>query len=97
MLFTSKTDKIPHAFAMWDNLEISSQELSTNLNCKKKFANLIFIQYIKRQDCSGGPGVNNPPCSAGDTGLILGQGTKIPYAVDQLSPHTTLRESTCHN
>lgn len=34
--FTSKTDKIPHTFAVWDNLEISSQELSTYLNCKKK-------------------------------------------------------------
>ena len=33
--FTSKTDKITHTFAVWDNLEISSQELSTYLNCKK--------------------------------------------------------------
>ena len=41
--------------------------------------------------------MNNPPCRAGDMGLILGQGTKIPYAVDQLSPHTTFREPTCHN
>ena len=37
----------------------------------------------------GGPVVKNPPCNAGDTGLIPGWGTKIPYATEQLSPRTT--------
>ena len=27
----------------------------------------------------------NPPCNAGDSGLIRGQGTKIPRAAGQLS------------
>ena len=35
--------------------------------------------------------VKNPPYSAGDTGLISGQGTKIPHAVRQLSPHATTK------
>ena len=30
--------------------------------------------------------VKNPPSNAGDVGLILGRGTRIPHAVGQLSP-----------
>ena len=33
--------------------------------------------------------VGNPPCSAGDTGLIPGQGSEIPHAGEQLTPGTT--------
>ena len=36
--------------------------------------------------------VKNPPCNAGNLGLIPGWGTKIPHAVDQLSPSATTRE-----
>ena len=32
-----------------------------------------------------GPGVKNPPCNAGDSGLIPDQGTKILHAAGQLS------------
>ena len=32
--------------------------------------------------------VKNPPCNAGDIGSIPGLGTKIPHAMEQLSPHT---------
>ena len=38
--------------------------------------------------------VKNPPSNAGDAGSILGWGTKIPYAVGQLSLHTTTIELT---
>ena len=38
-----------------------------------------------------GPVVKNLPPNAGDTGLIPGQGTKIPHAMGQLSPHTATR------
>ena len=37
-----------------------------------------------------GPVVKNLPSNAGDMGLILGWGTKIPHAVGQLSPCTAL-------
>ena len=30
--------------------------------------------------------VKNLPSNTGDTGLIAGQGTKIPHAAEQLSP-----------
>ena len=33
------------------------------------------------------------PSSAGDAGLILSWGTKIPHAVGQLNPHAAARES----
>ena len=39
-----------------------------------------------------GPVVKNLPFNAGDTGLIPGQGTKIPHAAGQLSLHTATRE-----
>ena len=43
--------------------------------------------------------VKNLLCSAGDVGLIPGQGTKIPHAEGQLSPHTAatgLESSRAH-
>ena len=32
------------------------------------------------KDAPGGPEIKNPPCDAGDLGLSLRQGTKIPHA-----------------
>ena len=39
------------------------------------------IQNIR--EFPGGPVVKNPPSNAGDTGLIPGQGTKMPYTSGQ--------------
>ena len=44
------------------------------------------------RDFPGGPVVKNTPYNAGDAGSIPGQGTKIPYAMGQLSPSTTTTE-----
>ena len=41
--------------------------------------------------------VKNLPSNAGDTGSIPGQGTKIPHAMGQLSPHATTTELMCLN
>ena len=41
---------------------------------------------LSKQDFPGGPVVKNPPSNAGDVGSILGQGTKIPHALEQLRP-----------
>ena len=57
------------------------------------FKNKMFWEFpgspvVKTQcfrDLPGGPVVKNPPYNAGDTGLIPGQGTKIPHAAGQLS------------
>ena len=38
--------------------------------------------------------VKNLPYNAGDAGSIPGQGTKIPHAAGQLSPHATATELT---
>ena len=40
--------------------------------------------------------VENLPCNSGNAGLIPGQGTKIPYAIEHLSPCATTRESAIH-
>ena len=50
----------------------------------------LILQIRNREDRAfpGGPTVKNPPCSEADVGSIPGQGTKIPYAAEQLSsPH----------
>ena len=51
------------------------------------------VKKKKAGDFPGGPVVKNPPCNAGDSGLILGQGTKIPHTVKQLYPHATATEA----
>ena len=48
-------------------------------------------------DFPGGLVVKNLPSSAGDTGSILGRGTKILHAAGLLSLCTTTKESVHHN
>ena len=47
------------------------------------------------EDFLGGPEVKNLPCNAGDMCLIPSQETKIPPAVEQLSPCALTLESPC--
>ena len=49
------------------------------------------------RDFLGGPVVKNLPLNTGDTSLIPGQGTKIPYAVGLLSPRAAITEPTGHS
>ena len=42
-------------------------------------------------DFPGSPGGGSLPSSAGDTGLILGQETRVPHAMGQPSPPITTR------
>ena len=44
-------------------------------------------------DLSSDPVVKNPPSNARNSGSIPGGETKIPCALGQLSPWTTVRES----
>ena len=46
-------------------------------------------------DFPGGPVVKSLPSSAGSVGSIPGQGTKIPHAMGQISPHNTTTETPC--
>ena len=48
-------------------------------------------------DFPGGPVVKNKPCDARDVSLIPGKKSKIPHAVEQLSPHTATSKPTHHN
>ena len=47
-------------------------------------------------DFPGGSVVKNPSYSAGNSGSIPGQGTKIPHALEHLSLCATTRESMHH-
>ena len=51
-------------------------------------------EYLLR-DVPDGPVVKNPPCNAGDAGLIPDWGSKIPYASEQLSLSAASTEPTC--
>ena len=52
----------------------------------------VCFSVTGRRDVPGGPVVENAPCKTEDKDLIPGQGTKIPYASEQLSPHTASTE-----
>ena len=55
----------------------------------------LWGEEDKWRDYPGGPVVKNLPYNAGDAGSIPGWGTKIPYALEQLSPRgLELRDTT---
>ena len=60
---------------------------------RKSFTTIRITIWKSFGDFPGGPVVKNPPSNAADAGMIPGQGTKIPHAVGQLSPHATTTES----
>ena len=49
------------------------------------------------KDFPGGPVVKNPPCNAGDAGLIAGQRTKISHAEEQLRLHMATTDRMPYN
>ena len=58
--------------------------------------NTQCLCYLKtKRDFLGGPVVKNLPCNAGDMGSIPGYGTKIPYAMEQLSFCTKTNPKVC--
>ena len=59
---------------------------------KRSIVLLMFHVFLKKEtwDFPDGPVVKNPPCNAEDAGSIPDQGTKIPRATGQLSPHTIM-------
>ena len=52
---------------------------------------------MDKGDFPSGPVVKNWPYNVGDAGSTPGQGTKIPHATGQLSPHATTTELACLN
>ena len=63
------------------NTESKHQPTSSWFPCKSDRA--PFLSHLRGGRCldlPGGPVVKNPPCNAGNSGLIPSQGTKIPQA-----------------
>ena len=54
------------------------------------------LQSEKNWDFPSGPLIKNLPSSAEDLGLILGWGTKIPHALEQLGQCATPRAKPSH-
>ena len=69
-------------------------------SARKTFGQSLMSQslfFIHKIVIPAGPVVRNPPCNAGDMGLILGQGPLIQQAVERISPHSTTTESVHRN
>lgn len=54
---------------------------------------MIPLEIKKGKKFSGLLVLKNPPSQAGGAGSTLGQETKMPHVVDQLSPHRTTTEA----
>ena len=48
------------------------------------------VKTALRWDFPGDPVVKTSPCKAGDTGALLGHRLKIPHALEQVNPCSTL-------
>ena len=57
---------------------------------------MIPLEIKKGKKFSGLLVLKNPPSQAGGAGSTLGQETKMPHVVDQLSPHRTTTEARCN-
>ena len=55
----------------------------------------LKLKKVVYQDFPHGPMVKNLPSNVGDSGLIPSQGTKMPHAMEQLSPIAPIREPMC--
>ena len=62
-----------------------------------KATTTIKRRKTQHRDYPGGPVVKNPPCNSGDLGSIPSQGTKIPYALEPLSPSAPTPEPKYRN
>ena len=60
-----------------------------------KWDKVCQLKKSSTEDFPGGPVVKDPPSDAGNAGSIPGRGTKIPYAVGQLSPCPATTEPVC--
>ena len=67
-----------------DRVYVNTSQLSSDVRAKTR----------RPRDFPRGPVFENLPCSAEDTGLIPGWGIKIPHAMGQLSPCTTVKDPT---
>ena len=52
----------------------------------KKLKGTFYSQDQRNRDFPSDPMVKNMLCNAGDASSIPGQGTKIPYVLEQLRP-----------
>ena len=71
------------------------QSLGSMIQGKGRQTNSYPILKSHCWDFPSGPMVKNLLSNAGNTGSILGQGTKIPHATGQLSLHTATTEPVC--
>ena len=102
------------------NRNFGTWELYSGKQIHRKLWELLYLLDVKgmiiyifeTQDCTsklhtggfGRPLVKNSPCNSEDMSSIPSRGTKVPCAVEHLSPYPTTtdpaclnKDSTCHN
>ena len=62
------------------NVSLSRHKKTDILSSNFSEHNAMRLEINCKRDFPGGPEVKNLPCNTGDTGLILGPGTKIPHS-----------------
>ena len=91
----------------WNNVKILPTIPFFTRCIPRRHENMYLHRNRHMRELPGGPVVMNPPSNVRDVGSIPGQGTKIPYALEQLtkpkhhnywacalwSSHTTTREA----
>ena len=101
---------IPCAFTATDhsfwNIPLPSHQLHTHLLVLQSSALVTsskkpLLDSSKKKaipwDFLHSPVVKNLPCRAGDAVSVPGWGTKIPHAMEELSPWAKTRESVAHS
>ena len=93
-----KTDDTIEKRAKDLNRHFIREDIQTTNNIKRCSTSSIKRRANQNQragDFPSGPVIKHPPCNAGDSGLIPGQGTRTPHAVEQLKAHVPQLESSC--
>ena len=91
---------VPFFATPWTVAYQASPSMGSKGEHKKKVSKKMNeLTSLKKNfwDFPGGPVVKNLPHNAGDANSIPGRRTKVPHAVEQLSPSTTSRESVSCN
>ena len=77
-----------HSWCLEGTEDGQDEQDVTNTSLEARTSQVTHEKMTSSGDFHGGPGIKNPPSSAGDASSIPGRGTTIPHAVWQLNPHS---------
>ena len=74
------------------SIEFREMQIKTTMRYHLTQVRMAVFKKSTNRASPGGAVVKNLPANAGDAGSSPGQGTKIPHAMEQLSPCATTTE-----